>query len=358
MPKKRVEHKQIVLRNKLQPTLFQSRDEDSLRWWVEKYFEKEVTTSITTQSVQRRDLTSFLKFYEAETKGDFHKDWTPRLSKTFQDWLRNEYELKNTEAHRRYSDRTINRILAHLRTFAKWVHKLFPFPLGDPMAKLSLLAVGNGLEIERALTPQERRRMLDAADQLLMIGGKSKDRHRFRGADRPTRKGYRPYRNRAIIYTLIETGMRRAAITRLEIGSIDWKQKTLTVVEKGGHTHRYHISTEGLNAIHDYVNDEREEDQAHQNSPALFLPSASSAKGKDRLTPMTVNNIWNEVAKLAQVEDRTPHSARHAMGKHIIQKTGNIAAVQRQLGHKNVAYSVQYSRITGAELGEILDERD
>ena len=29
------------------------------------------------------------------------------------------------------------------------------------------------------------------------------------------RKGYRPYRNRAIIYTLIETGMRRAAITKL-----------------------------------------------------------------------------------------------------------------------------------------------
>ena len=39
------------------------------------------------------------------------------------------------------------------------------------------------------------------------------------------------------------------------------------------------------------------------------------------------------------------------MGKHIIEKTGNIAAVQRQLGHKNVAYSMQYSRITAEELG-------
>ena len=35
------------------------------------------------------------------------------------------------------------------------------------------------------------------------------------------RKGYRPYRNRAIMYTLIETGMRRAAITKLNIDHLD-----------------------------------------------------------------------------------------------------------------------------------------
>jgi site-specific recombinase XerC len=34
------------------------------------------------------------------------------------------------------------------------------------------------------------------------------------------------------------------------------------------------------------------------------------------------------------------------MGKHLIEKTGNLAAVQRQLGHTNPAYSMQYTRIT------------
>lgn len=28
--------------------------------------------------------------------------------------------------------------------------------------------------------------------------------------------------------------------------------------------------------------------------------------------------------------DHTPHDARYAMGRHLIEKTGNIAAVQRQ----------------------------
>jgi site-specific recombinase XerC len=45
------------------------------------------------------------------------------------------------------------------------------------------------------------------------------------------------------------------------------------------------------------------------------------------------------------------------MGKHIMQKTGNIAAVQRQLGHKNAAYSMQYSRITSEELCDVLNDR-
>ncbi|MBN2570582.1 MAG: hypothetical protein JXA68_00520 [Ignavibacteriales bacterium] len=46
------------------------------------------------------------------------------------------------------------------------------------------------------------------------------------------------------------------------------------------------------------------------------------------------------------------------MGKYIIEKTGNISAVQRQLGHRNPQYSMQYSRITSTELGKILDTRE
>ena len=70
-----------------------------------------------------------------------------------------------------------------------------------------------------------------------------------------------------------------------------------------------------------------------------------------------VNTIWNAVCRVAQVEGRTTHSARHAMGKHIMDKTGNIAAVQRQLGHRQAAYAMQYARVTAAELRRVLEER-
>ncbi len=54
-------------------------------------------------------------------------------------------------------------------------------------------------------------------------------------------------------------------------------------------------------------------------------------------------------------KSQTP--ARHAMGRHIIEKTGNVAAVPRQLGHKNAAYSLQYTRITDEELRTVMDDR-
>jgi site-specific recombinase XerC len=45
------------------------------------------------------------------------------------------------------------------------------------------------------------------------------------------------------------------------------------------------------------------------------------------------------------------------MGKHIVAKTGNIAAVQQQLGHRQAAYAMQYARPTTEELAQVLDDR-
>jgi integrase len=202
---------------------------------------------------------------------------------------------ETADGRRRWSDRTVNRVMAHLKTFAKWVHKLKPFPLGNPMEKIKLQPLGTGLEVERALTTSERRKILDAADLLLEIGGRSRDRGRYRGTERPKRKGYRALRNRAIIYTLIETGMRRSAVAGLDLRSIDFKKKTVIAEEKGGIEHGYQISNEGLQAIRDYIERERPQDGEKWRSTALFLSPVTNPHGNGRLTPQVINDVWNEV---------------------------------------------------------------
>ncbi|MFC1850873.1 hypothetical protein ACFL27_11825 [candidate division CSSED10-310 bacterium] len=165
---------------------------DTLSRWMEQYFAYEVTTSLRSQKEQRRDITKFIKYVIMETGNDHRLQWIPRLSRAFRDHLINTY---NQNKKRSWSDRTINRLMAHLKTWSKWINKLKPFPLGNPMEKIKLLPVGTGLDVERALTPYERRRMLDFADELLMSGGRSKDWHRNRKKtlhERPRRKGYRP----------------------------------------------------------------------------------------------------------------------------------------------------------------------
>ena len=332
---------------------------DALAGWLQAYFAVEVTTAASSRAVQRRDLGRFLRFMQREEGSDDRALWTSRLSRAFLDALSKELDA---DGSRRFSDRTIARIAAHLKTFAKWIHTLRPFRLGNPTEKLKTVLTGPGLEIERALTESQRRKLLDAADHLPVLGGRSRDRRRCKDVEfadeRPRRKGYRPWRNRAIVYTLIETGMRRAAICNLDLSEIDFEKTCVTVREKGGQTHRYKISKEGAKAIQDYLREERGGDsEIFPASPALFLPAETVANSSGRLSPRVINTVWNEVCLWANVKGRTPHAARHAMGRHIVAKTGNVAAVQRQLGHKNAAYSLQYARITDAELQTVVDDR-
>jgi site-specific recombinase XerD len=319
------------------------------------YFEIEVTTAESSQKVQRRDLNLFLSFMQREARTLAREAWTPRLSKGFIVSLR---QTIKTNGGRHWGDSTVNRIVAHLKTFAKWVHKVKPFTLGNPMEKVKQEAVGLGLEIERAITPQERNRLLDAADSLPVLGRRSRDRERNKtGEGRPQRSNYRPYRNRAILYTLTETGMRRAAITKILLSNVRFDQRTIKVEEKGGHEHPYKISSEGMAAIAKYCELERIEDDARWQSPYLFLAAHNAPTGKGNVGVKTINAVWDDICALAGVTGKTPHSARHAMGKHIIDKTGNIAAVQAQLGHRNVKYSAIYARITGEELQGVLNDR-
>ncbi len=344
---------QITLRKNLEASV---GAEHRLKDWVEAYFAVEVTTLDSSRKVQGRDLELFVRFFEDETKGTSIDNWTPRLSQAFLNSLRGTVGAGGA---RQWNDRTINRILAHLKTFSKWVHRMRPFALGDPMEKIRALPATSLLSIERALTPTERRRILDAADLLLKNGGRSKDRSRFKGEEeRPVRRGYRPYRNRAIVYALIETGMRRAAVAGLALSNVDFKDKRITVVEKGAVTHTYKISREGIAAIRDYFEKERNQDVEGHGAPELFLAAGSSRNRHGKLHPNAVNEVWNQVCGAAGVQGKTPHSARHAMGRYLIEQTGNIEAVQRQLGHRNAAYSLQYSRISEQELQDALEKRN
>lgn len=353
MPKTTQNYLQNTLRNDL---ILVSGENNSLKAWLEAYFKFEVTTLESSQKVQLRDLKLFLAFMIRETGGDNVENWTPRASQAFKTTLK---KVVTAEGKRQFNDRTINRVLAHLKTFAKWVHKLRPFPLGNPMEKIKSLPTSNLLNVDRALSPTERHRILDAADLLLTIGGMSKDRHRYKSKDRPQRKDYRPYRNRAIVYMLLETGMRRAAVTKVNVSDVDFNSAKVRTEEKGDSEHYYKISKEGLSAIKDYIDKERGLDSDCFDSPALLLPANTVKQNKSGyLHPKTINEIWNQVLQKADVKGKTPHSARHSMGRHIIEKTGNIAAVQKQLGHKNPTYSMQYARITDEELGAVLENRD
>ena len=157
-------------------------DQDKISLWADAYFEYEVTTSAASQKIQHRDIQRFINFIVQETGNDTRRLWTPRLSRSFLNYLQ---QAIGKDGKRRWNNRTVNTTLTHVKTFAKWITKISddsrslfaPFPTGNPMAKIKLISLSNGLEVERALTKQERDRILDSADQLLVIGGLRQDRN-------------------------------------------------------------------------------------------------------------------------------------------------------------------------------------
>ena len=131
---------------------------DDLATWLEAYFQLAVTTAESSRAVQRRDVGRFLSFMQGELDHSQRPAWTPRLSRAFVNALR---ATLNEDGSRRWSDPTINRILAHLKTFASWVHRQQPFPLGSPLANLAALSTPTVLALERALTLAEQRQLLE-----------------------------------------------------------------------------------------------------------------------------------------------------------------------------------------------------
>lgn len=332
--------------------------ENTLTAWLEAYFDVGTTASQSSQKVQRRDLGRFLAFVFQEEQEDSLSVWTPRLTRAFLEEIQQQTHPKTGE--KRFGGHTIKRIFAHLKTFGRWIGKYKPFPLGNPVEGISPPPV-IPLSVNRALTPSERRKMLDSADYLPVMGGKKRSPRKLDlfPADRPRRKAYRPWRNRAIIYTLVETGMRRSAITAINISGIDPTTRTIKTIEKGGKEKIYTISKTGYKAIMDYIHYERGEDHDYWDmSPALFLPACSRTHSLGRLSPRNINTIWNETRDLAKIEKKkTPHSARHGMGRYILDSTGNIHAVQKQLNHDSPYYSLQYAQLTEEEIQQVLDQR-
>ena len=138
--------------------------QDGLGWWGAPYVQPAVTTRLASPQVQHRDVGLFLRSLQCEQ--GTNERLAPRLARPFQPHLR---QPLTPAGHRAWSDKTLPRILAPLKTFAPWVHTHQPCPLGHPIAALTRSALGTGLEVDRVLPAAACRRLRAVAALLLVL---------------------------------------------------------------------------------------------------------------------------------------------------------------------------------------------
>ena len=334
--------------------------QDKVSLWINFYMETAVSVGESSRQVKSRVLNHFLIFLVEHVGADHRPGWPKRIGQAYKEHLcAKDPKTKK----RKLADRTVNNHLRHVKQFSKWVHKMCedprcpfdPRPDGDPMKEIREIALSSPIAVEKALTPQEEARMLDAAD-LLLHAGRSKDRNRYAGKRPPQRKNYRAYRNRALVYILIGTGCRIGGVVNLNLDGIDLEGLTITTEEKGGKIHPYTLVKSCAGAIREYLEIERPKDASEwPDSPAAFLAAAPNVRSKEgRLTRSMIFKIWKEIAEQAGVK-KSPHAARHAMGHRLVKKENGLAKAKNQLGHTNMATTMCYIQPTQKEIAADLE---
>lgn len=71
---------------------------DTISFWIAAYFRFEVTTSESSQKVQRRDLVLFRDFLITETGSEERTLWTPRQSRAFKNRLKKKSPVQGQPA--------------------------------------------------------------------------------------------------------------------------------------------------------------------------------------------------------------------------------------------------------------------
>ena len=331
-----------------------------LRMWAELYMHLVVAGGPeNTTRAKIGDLNIWLDFMGSFV-GSLQKDnWTPSITKALKKHLTNEG----------YEATSINRILATLRHFAKFVDGKAPFMAGDPFARVKDFTIE---ESEwNGLTDRQIVLCRSAIDKRLKICD---------------RKNQNPLLEAAIFYTLLHTGLRSFELTSLRMNQ--YYEKGFHNVHRKGDiiTRKVNVPAEARYWIDRYLEEIRlpafrtglaallspdqvtggtsyglAELRALSSDKYLFVAGRDPGilqKGEklnESSTRYMMKRIANQACAQLDEEDKfklSPHMLRHSFGKRIADKHG-IHAAQAMLGNVSIKEVYRYTRPSPDEMGGI-----
>jgi len=206
-------------------------------------------------------------------------------------------------------------------------------------------------------------RLIEYADEL-------KDEHRW-VADKDIEGKLIDLRDRALIITLADTGLRISEACNLKRGDIvrGKKQVQAIVIGKGDKQAVVRFSERAIGAIDDYLK-ERAVIDGRTGKPLANLhvfsrhDRGAGAKKIKGMTTTTGRNIIDQRVKECLGKEAvgtiSPHFLRHFFVTKVLRKSGDIYTAKRMARHENIAITERYAHLTDAELDnsyrDIFDE--
>lgn len=219
---------------------------------------------------------------------------------------------------RRYARATISRKAAALRGYFAWLTRRGLVAV-DPASRLR--APAGGSRLPKVLEGKDLNRMLD---------GSSEENAELRARDD------------AVLELLYGSGLRVSELCSLDIGDVDLKRRTVTVVGKGNRQRRLPMHDQCSDALHIWLAGPRQAMAGPETSDgALFL----NRRGR-RLGPRDVRRLLDRRSPIPT----HPHALRHSFATHLLDGGADLRVVQELLGHASMQTTQVYTHVSKERL--------
>ena len=154
-------------------------------------------------------------------------------------------------------------------------------------------------------------------------------------------------RDLLIAMILLSTGMRCAALYKLDVDSIDIEEGVLITIDKGSKTKIYELSQSVLDAACEWLEFRESflQRKGKTEESALFVNQYG-----DRLAPGGISEVTRKYGRIVTGrDDITPHKLRSTFGTELYRQTHDVFFVQKAMEHSSSKVTERYIRGQGVE---------
>ena len=158
-----------------------------------------------------------------------------------------------------------------------------------------------------------------------------------------------PKRDFLIITLFINCGMRVSELVGINLGDIklNGQDKSIKIIGKGNKQRIVYINNACVDAIEDYLQNERKKLQTdNPNSPLLL------SKQDKRITVRRVEQVVDECLVNANLDGKgySPHKLRHTAATLMHKQGADMLVLKEILGHENVSTTQIYTHLSDKEI--------
>ena len=157
---------------------------------------------------------------------------------------------------------------------------------------------------------------------------------------------YRRRLRRLIVSILYATGIRRAELLSLTVGSVDFSRHTLRVIGKGDKMREIPLIPSLIEEISLYL-------KAASKTEAPRLPQSPlliTEKGRPLYPAYVDRAVKTELDGYGITGRKSPHVLRHTLATALLQEGADLNSIKEMLGHANLAATEVYTHNSVARL--------